>query len=200
VISYCTVDDCDQRVAARKLCRKHYWRMRQTGTTDDPPPPRNQSPCAFGDCDKPARSRGWCDTHYTRWKMHGDPSIVLKIKPPSRTPCTIHDCDTLAVAHGYCDRHYRNWRRHGDPARPPLSQTYDAVHDRLRRANGPASQHLCIQCFDPAREWAYLHDDPNPLTEWMAKGQSRPSWVTYSTDPSRYQPMCVRCHRNMDSA
>lgn len=126
-ISYCTVNDCDLRVAARGLCRKHYWRMRLTGTTDDPTPPRNQSPCAVDDCGRPARSRGWCATHYTRWQVTGDPTVVLKHKSATRPQCKVDDCDRPAAGAGYCDSHYRNWRRNGTPLRPPLSQRYDTA-------------------------------------------------------------------------
>ena len=197
-ISYCDVNDCDLRVGGRGVCRKHYWRMRLTGTTDDPTPPRNQSPCAVDDCGRPARSRGWCATHYTRWQVTGDPTVVLKHKSATRPQCKVDDCDRPAAGAGYCDSHYRNWRRNGTPLRPPLSQRYDAVHDRLRRAKGPAANHTCVACPSPAKEWAYTHDDPEPLTERVHNGGGKWVWVIYSPDLSRYQPMCVPCHRAFD--
>lgn len=84
----------------------------------------------------------------------------------------------------------QDWRPHS----PPKVITYDAVHDRMRRRNGPATRHLCVQCFAPAKEWAYTHDDPDVRTENLKRGGT----VRFSADLDRYVPMCIPCHRDMD--
>lgn len=66
--------------------------------------------------------------------------------------------------------------------------SYNAVHFRLWRSRGRASEHLCA-CGDQAREWAYQHGDPD-------ERQSRLG--PYSVDLDRYLPKCVKCHRRLD--
>ena len=152
--------------------------------------------CAIEECDRASRVRGWCDMHYRRWKITGDPNKTIMAKRWTRSVCTVDDCDRYVAAQSYCDMHYRNWRRNGSPiaiSREP-AMDYKAVHQRLRTKRGKAADHLCVECFGPAKEWAYDHTDPHPLTDWV-EGRS---WVTYSADLDRYHPMCIKCHRNMD--
>jgi hypothetical protein len=152
--------------------------------------------CAIEDCDRSSRVRGWCDMHYRRWKITGDPTKTIIAKRWTRSVCSVDGCDRYVAAQSYCDRHYRNWRRNGTPLPPDPPMGYKAVHQRLRAKRGPAADHLCVECFAPAQEWAYDHTDPHPLTDWV-EGRSR---VTYSADYDRYHPMCIRCHRGMDNA
>lgn len=74
-----------------------------------------------------------------------------------------------------------------------MSNRYSAVHERLRKSRGRAAEHVC-ECGQPARQWAYDGSDPNELSD---TDHGRP--VTYSADLSRYVPMCVSCHRRLDS-
>lgn len=111
-------------------------------------------------------------------------------------------CDAPHYCRGYCTRHYQRWRQHGNPevrlTREWPQPTYWAVHLRLHRDRGSATNHLCARCLQPADEWAYDHTDPAPLT-----GPTKPDGslvVRYSANPDCYQPMCHSCHITMDKA
>ena len=82
--------------------------------------------------------------------------------------------------------------------------SYQAVHYRVWREYGPAKDHLCIGCFKPATQWAYIGDetDPGRMTETtVRRSNDRPVKVVvqvYSTNVDMYRPMCDRCHNEMD--
>jgi hypothetical protein len=81
------------------------------------------------------------------------------------------------------------------PTRPP-STSYAAVHWRLRSRIGHAGNYDCIGgCGNKANQWAYDHKDPEPLTT-ISPDKRRT--VEHSADPTRYAPMCYRCHANFD--
>lgn len=148
--------------------------------------------CSVTDCTKPAKCRGWCVGHYTRWVRTGDtgPSELWDRK---RKPCAVADCDRLARAYGYCEGH-RSRNDRGD-LRPdvPLGQkppvTYSGAHSRVAKARGKAADHACVDCGNPAQEWAYDGLDEHEVTD----GPRR-----FSRNPAHYMPMCVPCHRAFD--
>jgi len=123
-------------------------------------------------------------------------------------PCRIDDCEKLVYRSELCPMHYNRWRRHGDPlGKGPMARGngpdhprwkgdeagYAAIHLRLTAQRGKVSDYLCDQCGVPARDWAYTNDDPD--------GKLDPrSGCYYSTDPERYVPMCVPCHKRFDLA
>lgn len=103
----------------------------------------------------------------------------------------------------------REWRRargigpcgsqvHTAPQPRPrvYSTTYRAVHKRVQRLRGRASNHPCGNCGKAAEEWAYDHSDPAPLTG--ATGGRRSTAAEYSADPARYVPLCKPCHSRRD--
>lgn len=57
---------------------------------------------------------------------------------------------------------------------------YRANHRKLHKQRGKASDHLCVRCDNPAKQWAQVHgeDGSNPWAD--------------------YVPMCCRCHVNYD--
>lgn len=69
--------------------------------------------------------------------------------------------------------------------------SYENVHLRVKAARGRAADHSCVECSGPAAHWAYDHADPD---------ERRDATGPYSLDVSRYQPMCVLCHKRMDMA
>lgn len=72
---------------------------------------------------------------------------------------------------------------------------YRAAHMRVVAARGAAAWWPCAaECGRRAAEWAYQHDDPEELVATVNGGQIR----HYSTDSSRYRPLCVPCHRRYD--
>lgn len=74
--------------------------------------------------------------------------------------------------------------------------TAHSAHTRLHRLWGKASQYACVECGEPAREWAYDGTDPSQLYGLSDHG----SWVLYSRFPEFYMPMCFPCHRRRDGA
>lgn len=58
----CSVEDCKALVIGNGLCKKHYHRMRRTGTTD------LIDRRTFCECGKPAVAFGLCDMHYRHTK------------------------------------------------------------------------------------------------------------------------------------
>ncbi len=73
--------------------------------------------------------------------------------------------------------------------------SYGAVHSRVSRARGPASEYRCKQCDGPAAQWAYNHCDPNER-QFLLNGREYP----YSLDLNNYMPMCRSCHQTFDLA
>jgi hypothetical protein len=68
---------------------------------------------------------------------------------------------------------------------------YNAIHQRLKRDRGPASEQWCTDCGGPAMDWAYDHLDPDELM-----GKDGP----YSLDLAHYRARCRRCHQAEDRA
>lgn len=67
--------------------------------------------------------------------------------------------------------------------------SYSAAHHSLRQKRGDARDFGCLSCGNEAAEWAYDHSDPNELSS---------RYGPYSLDVSRYNPLCVPCHRSLD--
>lgn len=63
--------------------------------------------------------------------------------------------------------------------------TYGAVHARLAREYGQASEYDC-PCGLPAEQWAYVGP--------RAPGERKP----YSPNLTMYRAMCGACHRHYD--
>lgn len=69
--------------------------------------------------------------------------------------------------------------------------TYNAVHFRVAKALGNATDHLCIQCPRRAHGWAYQHTAEEPM--WS-------NGAPYSDNPADYAPMCASCHKKLDNS
>lgn len=74
------------------------------------------------------------------------------------------------------------------------STTYRAVHARVQRERGPATQKQCAHCGGQAHHWAYDRTDPSPLKGTTPRGIP----AEYSADANRYAPLCRRCHSIFD--
>jgi hypothetical protein len=202
-VKVCAVDECEKPARRRGWCGAHYQHWYKYGT---PEKLTRHSVCTVSGCTKPADRKilGLCEAHYYQQRRHGQITSV-EIKPYGTPGCKEPGCDSPHDSLGWCSMHYTRWQRHGDPQevgkpdpRPgPLNPNwrgddanYYSVHDRMRRARGPASAHACLHCGAFADEWAYDHTDPDELCG--ADG------LPYSTDQSRYIPLCHRCHRQFD--
>lgn len=136
-------------------------------------------------------------------RRHGSPGSPV-VSDRVRPTCSVDDCDAPHVAHGYCLNHGRHVAKGGHPdyvgdvvKHGPAngswkgdSPGYNAAHQRVRSTRGNARDHVCIDCGETARHWAYNHRDPNELR--------RPDGLPYSADPAMYDPRCVPCHKRFD--
>lgn len=161
----------------------------------------SKTTCTVDGCDRNDRVvHGLCGMHYQRMAKHGTTDPV--------TPefCTVADCNSPHLAKGLCDKHYRRLRRTGKPSSRNFREyavgpentgwvgedvTYVGAHCRVKRIHGPASDHLCVDCGQPARDWSYDHSDPN---EKLSR-----EGLSYSPDPAHYEARCKSCHRIFDS-
>ena len=121
--------------------------------------------------------------------------------------CAVDACVRDDIyGHGWCYAHYQAWRKHGDPlinkreGQPAQNRKdkpgYTAAHARVRRVRGSASDHICVDCGGPAREWSYNHQAEEELVEEQRNG----SMLTYTTDLDCYEPRCAKCHDVFDLA
>ena len=198
----CQHHDCSSPAASRGWCAAHYQRWYDGRPLDGPIKTFRKEPsgvCNIEGCEDSADSRGWCGPHYQRWYRTGDPGPARRRQYGVILTCSAEGCDRPHRTRGYCDMHYRRWKR-GVPTdskkflQPPAKMdpnSYAAVHDRIRRTRGPASASPCIECLEPAAQWAYQHNDPSP--RFNAAG------MPYSTNIGHcYAPMCRSCHGLLD--
>ena len=80
----CSVEDCSNQVWAKKVCSKHWARLKKHGTTDlvRRPGGVKQPPkfCSVDGCDKKYLAKGYCAAHYRRWTLYGDAGTLIKGK------------------------------------------------------------------------------------------------------------------------
>lgn len=75
----------------------------------------------------------------------------------------------------------------------PDGNSYNAVHLRLGKVYGKASEKVCADCGGVATEWAYNRSGVDE-TSAIRGGYE----VTYSTDITQYDPCCGPCHYRRD--
>lgn len=161
-------------------------------------------------CPRPHKAHGWCRAHWERIRKTGKPGPVEIVKRlDSSRPCKVPGCTTPVgrkSARGMCNKHYLRWGVHGDPsvvkvggaslaleANPNWSgddASYTAVHLRLRKQRGRASERQCVDCGQQARHWSYGYRGSIERVD--------PQMGMYSPDLDSYDPRCVRCHSSFD--
>ena len=113
-------------------------------------------------------------------------------------PCSLPGCNEPRHAYGYCRTHYRHQKVWGDPNTVYYGGWrgddvgYQAVHSRMQKALGRADSHDCIFCGKQAKNWAYSYNDPDVKYDPTS---GRP----FSTNAKCYIPLCVSCHKKLDS-
>jgi hypothetical protein len=125
---------------------------------------------------------------------------------PKPEVCEIEGCDRPAnvpgTGRGWCQAHYRRWQNWGD-VNAPIRRTYMppgdepgyvTMHVKVSKARGRASDHVCIDCGERAKQWSYDHTDDNGL---IGSNAGRDN-LSYSLDVDRYEPRCVSCHAAFD--
>jgi hypothetical protein len=126
------------------------------------------------------------------------PTFQPRMKQPEF--CSFDGCTGKAKSKGYCGAHIRQLRLHGRmvPIRTIFDEcTYTGAHHRCRALWGRVQQYPCIECGDPAEEWAYDGTDPSELYDTRHDWRLR-SIIPYSKFPEFYMPMCKRCHKKLD--
>jgi len=150
------------------------------------------SPCSVDDCERPRRTRGWCHAHYQRWRATG--AAPQSAVGGYRQTCTVKECTNKHMGRGYCSMHSQRFRRHGDPLHV-AEPGYTALHMKIGKDRGAASNYECAHCGGRAAHWAYDHLDPD---ERIGKDHGR--MLPYSLDLDHYMPLCLSCHKRFDLA
>jgi hypothetical protein len=209
----CSAEGCDRKHRARGWCDVHYARVKKSGRTELLP---TYSVCTVDGCSSNPRTQRTplCEKHYYRLRRTGstaDPAPRQKVEKPKREPrppqpvriCAVEGCDRSCYhKKDHCRMHYLRLLRRGDVNFTynldrvrywtGSDCTYQAAHQRVRKALGRASDQSCVDCGARARHWSYNHGDPNGLFE---EGLG-----PYSSDPKWYEARCVRCHKKFDLA
>ncbi len=210
----CAVDGCSTPARAVGLCNLHWQRNNRYGSYENPERDVINGECAVDKCARTSQCRAnglsVCLLHYKRWKSKGEfgkaepLAVYLKVK----SACAVDGCETMqSGANPYCLKHATRMRRHGDPERviPPeektilrgaqnpmwsgANATYAAVHQRLRRTRGLASEYKCDTCDSNAAQWSYDHS---------CTDERNSKEGPYSVNLERYRPRCVPCHKKFD--
>jgi hypothetical protein len=201
----CGFSNCPNPKRTKGLCNAHY--LQQWSGKPLTPLRVTRTVCTFEGCLQPHRSFGLCEAHYYQQRRGQNlkpvKTLTRRVKPVPN--CEVHGCAAEAMSHyaTMCTKHHTRVRRHGDPStlnfnimRGSANPTwvgervgYTGAHDRVRKSRGHASGYQCVECGSAAAQWAYDHSCPDEKTSKMGP---------YSTDLSRYQPMCVSCHKLFD--
>jgi hypothetical protein len=220
----CAVVTCDAPVERLEWCETHHRRFKRTGSPygrfaryEDPDlvVDYGEKTCSVEDCIRPAVARGLCARCLRRAKRTGE-----ELPPTFRqfyaegTLCVIVDCEAPVCARGWCKRHWHNWNRTGNPLGIGRWKGkdnnrwvgdhvgYPGMHDRVKRALGPATDYWCVDsCGDQAEDWSYDHLDPEEhVQEVKTRYRSGAywSWLPFSLDITHYQPRCEPCHLRLD--
>jgi hypothetical protein len=146
--------------------------------------------CEVEMCGEPHVARGLCRRHYEKWNKEN-------YNHTRRCEVIEHGkmCGRPHKGRGMCVMHLTRHQKHGDPLHlaksgPPPTNTYGAIHRRLRDAQGPASAYACTDCPQQASEWSYTHGCPEELTD--------PRGYPYCLHTEHYVPRCVPCHWKHD--
>lgn len=154
--------------------------------------------CQVEGCRRPVEILKWglCRTHYARQLRGRSPGSPV-IAPRRRRPkvCSVDGCGKQRVARGFCDRHYRQHRRSLAQSETTARKagkgddvSYAGAHGRLHRSRGSAHRKVCSRCSQPATRWRLRSDAEKVRTDPV-------SGLTYSPDPSDYEPLCAPCDR-----
>ena len=102
----CSVEGCNSKIKAKKLCDMHYARVRRTGRLER----KNKvsdagiKTCKAIGCCRDHYRGGLCNTHYSYRLKYGTPYLEKTVKL-----CGVKNCEKKHLAKGLCKRHYAQW-------------------------------------------------------------------------------------------
>jgi len=152
---------------------------------------RLSATCKYSSCDKSVHAKGLCKAHYMQ-QLRGEElhelSVVYEV-------CQFTDCGREHLARGLCRGHYYQVYR-GEELRPLRNDVvgYSAVHQRLKRERGLASDYACIKCYSSANEWAFIGNPESALYKNVIGRRGKETRLFFSRDLTQYEPMCHSCH------
>ncbi|GAA4053526.1 hypothetical protein [Agromyces indicus] len=98
----------------------------------------------------------------------------------------------------YLGRYLARGRR-----RPPRPVSYKTAHARVRAERGLASNYSCVECGEPAAEWAYDGFSPDEQIDYVTfttdAGIDR-RLMLWSPNPADYSPLCWLDHVRRDES
>lgn len=102
----CEVDGCEEPIKSKKLCEKHYARIRRTGKyeTSNRFYDLDIETCLVIGCENKHLKNGYCSTHYSYSTRNKTPYIAKTIKL-----CGVKGCEKAHLAKGLCNTHYNQW-------------------------------------------------------------------------------------------
>jgi hypothetical protein len=100
-----------------------------------------------------------------------------------------------------CENHYRRFLKYGDAAHWGIGHgsEYDRIHKSVQYRRGKASDHLCVDCGNPAEQWSLTREPSGNIK--YGRGGSKGLFdkdMPYSDNTDDYEPRCKPCHRKYD--
>ena len=149
----CSIDGCNDKVAGRGFCSKHYQRWVHHG---DPLVMKRRTKqaeiCEKTDCNSPGYMRGLCLSHYR------------KLQLSERDPCTVEGCNTPWSVKGLCNKHWHRWIRTGstdDPKPVIRSCSVDGCNTQVDALE------LCRKHYNNWRKHGTHEAPPKPEKVWL---------------------------------
>lgn len=152
----CSIDGCAGAVAAKKMCSKHYWRVKKTGDPNKTPSGRvvrdRPLPCAVDGCDRVQRKLAWCAPHYAQYQRTGTVSAMkYRWREDAGLPCVV--CSKpVEGRRKYCSRACIQLKRRypdGRPAEKPCAICGSAIDLSNRGSLGQLQRNdveMCDRC------------------------------------------------------
>lgn len=91
------------------------------------------------------------------------------------------------------DPELRKQRSQKRISRRKAAETHRQLHKRLATDRGPAVNHQCVDCHQPAHSWTHN------WSTWEDVAQDiHGKRLTFSTNMAVYEPRCHPCHNKLD--
>lgn len=197
----CLIEGCEQKVRAKGMCSKHYYRLKNTGSLetkrDTTTWKSSKGTCEFPGCKNKRKSSGLCNTHYKQKLKYGKPGSTLL---SNKGVCSIEGCEKGAYAKGMCTTHYLRNYKHGDPnvlIKGHNIGNCSVCNERIAKAKG-----MCGRCY---HRWKVSSDQD--FAEKMAARNNRRRAAKNESESERYTKsmvieekgkICALCGENID--